>query len=268
MDELLSALNENIHKEDCQIRMGVIFIIIALILCSLTDVMGSQSWEKVMIQNADGFQKAPIIGKAACSIGTGLPKGLSNRSEIKRTKRQEVISDVCSDDEASAPVIKVSVPVKPSSNVGNLSEQPAVQEVSETNVGIFDNRDQITVPDCEEAGISISDDAEINEIKGFLIDMEGYITGYTDRLEIEDGLIVFPIDESCIGVRAESLYGLDDQVMEIYIPENIIDIESGAFDHLTNLIYIEVAAENPVYMSDSGVLYTREGEVVACPRGR
>ena len=70
MDELLSALNENIYKEDCQIRMGVIFIIIALILCSLTDVMGSQSWEKVMIQNADGFQKAPIIGKAACSIGT------------------------------------------------------------------------------------------------------------------------------------------------------------------------------------------------------
>lgn len=42
MDELLSALNENIYKEDCQIRMGVIFIIIALILCSLTDVMGSQ----------------------------------------------------------------------------------------------------------------------------------------------------------------------------------------------------------------------------------
>lgn len=48
-------------------------------------------------------------------------------------------------------------------------------------------------------------------------------------------------------------------VEEIYIPANIIYIASGAFENLTNLIYIEVAEDNPVYYSENGELYTKDG---------
>ena len=52
---------------------------------------------------------------------------------------------------------------------------------------------------------------------------------------------------------------LAQMVEEIYIPANITYIASGVFENLTNLIYIEVAEDNPVYYSVNGELYTKDG---------
>ena len=109
--------------------------------------------------------------------------------------------------------------------------------------------------------------AEI-EIRGFLIDADGYITGYTDSVSVTDGVLVIPSDERCTGIRKSALEGLESMIFEIYIPENITEIEAETFEHLHDLMYIKVAADNPVYTSEYGVLYTKNGEMVAFPKGR
>lgn len=111
------------------------------------------------------------------------------------------------------------------------------------------------------------EDAEI-EIRGFLIDADGYIMGYTDAVSAVDGVLVIPSDERCTGIRKAALEGLESMIFEIYIPENITEIEAETFEHLEELMYIEVAADNPVYISKYGVLYTKNGEMVAFPKGR
>lgn len=45
---------------------------------------------------------------------------------------------------------------------------------------------------------------------------------------------------------------------EIYIPANITWIEPGALEKLENLMYIEVAPDNPAYQSIDGVLYSKK----------
>ena len=61
----------------------------------------------------------------------------------------------------------------------------------------------------------------------------------------------------CKGIRAEALTGITG-VEEIYIPANITWIEPGALEKLENLMYIEVAPDNPAYQSIDGVLYSKK----------
>lgn len=107
----------------------------------------------------------------------------------------------------------------------------------------------------------------IRESAGFLIDEEGYITGYTSSLVLVDGILIPATDEGCIGIRKDAFSGLGSDVMEVFIPVNITDIEPGAFDTFTYLAYIEAAADNPVYYSKDGILYTYSEDVV-CMTGR
>lgn len=118
----------------------------------------------------------------------------------------------------------------------------------------------------ENSRVKITEEAL--EINGFLIDAEGYITGYTDSLSVADGILVLPGDERCAGIRASAVEGLESMIFEIYIPANIIMIEPELFEKLNELMYIEVAVDNSVYFSENGVLYTKEGELIAFPKGR
>ena len=43
----------------------------------------------------------------------------------------------------------------------------------------------------------------------------------------------------------------------MYIPANIVDISDSAFDGLSELFYIEVHPDNPVYGSSNGELYRK-----------
>lgn len=87
--------------------------------------------------------------------------------------------------------------------------------------------------------------------RGYLIECEPEM--------VSDGLLLLPFDDSCTGVDAHAFDKLAQMVEEIYIPANITYIAPEAFENLTNLIYIEVAEDNPVYYSENGELYMKNG---------
>lgn len=103
------------------------------------------------------------------------------------------------------------------------------------------------------------------EIEGFASDDEGHILSCTSGGVIVDGLLALPGVSACTGIEAGALAGVAGQIMEIYIPANILYIAPGAFDGLPNLMYIEVEAGNPNYYSENGILYTAGGEIAGRP---
>lgn len=108
--------------------------------------------------------------------------------------------------------------------------------------------------------------AGVREISGFICDGRGRITGYRDSGKfLKDSLAVLPRDSSCTGIAKGAFKGLEGEVFEIYITANITYIEEGAFDSLTNLVFIEADPKNPAFYSANGVLYTRDGKVFAYP---
>lgn len=80
-----------------------------------------------------------------------------------------------------------------------------------------------------------------------------------------DGIFALPSDAACTGIDAGALSSVAGLITEVYIPANITYIGPGAFDGLTNLMYIEATPGNPNYYSEGGILYTSAGELVAAP---
>lgn len=93
----------------------------------------------------------------------------------------------------------------------------------------------------------------------YMLSDRGYLIDCGPEL-VSDGLLLLPSDGSCTGVEAHAFDKLAQMVEEIYIPANITDIAPEAFENLANLIYIEVAPDNPVYYSVNGELYTKDGD--------
>ena len=103
------------------------------------------------------------------------------------------------------------------------------------------------------------------ELAGFVSDDAGHITSCAAEGAIQDGILALPSDAACTGIESGALAAVADQVTEIYIPANITYIGEGAFENLPSLMYVEVAAGNPNYYSEGGILYTASGEMIACP---
>lgn len=102
-------------------------------------------------------------------------------------------------------------------------------------------------------------------VSGFILDEEGYITGTESDVDLTDGILVFPAESGCVGIRKGALSGLSEYVYEIYIPANICDIEPGVFEEFTSFLYIEAAEDNPCYYSSDGILYSVTGEEIFSP---
>lgn len=128
-------------------------------------------------------------------------------------------------------------------------EPPSVIEDSNNNSDISDT-DIDKIPPKEEV-----DDTTFL-CKGFLCDSSGIIIGCQDIVVI-DGVLRIPSAETCTGIAADALASLGTQVYEIYIPANITVIQEGAFNGLTELYYIEIHPDNPVYTSKEGLLYEK-----------
>lgn len=65
--------------------------------------------------------------------------------------------------------------------------------------------------------------------QGFKIDQEGMICGFDPaKSEMTDGYLELP-SENCIGIRRGTFSGVGTGIFEIYIPENIQNIENSAF---------------------------------------
>lgn len=93
----------------------------------------------------------------------------------------------------------------------------------------------------------------------YMLSDRGYLIDCGPEM-LSDGLLLLPSDGSCTGVEAHAFDKLAQMVEEIYIPANITYIAPEAFENLTNLIYIEVAEDNPVYYSVNGELYMKDGD--------
>lgn len=93
----------------------------------------------------------------------------------------------------------------------------------------------------------------------YMLSDRGYLIDCGPEM-VSDGLLLLPSDGSCTGVEAHAFDKLAQMVEEIYIPANITYIAPEAFENLANLIYIEVAPDNPVYYSVNGELYMKDGE--------
>lgn len=108
------------------------------------------------------------------------------------------------------------------------------------------------------------------DFTNYICDDSGYIQGYSGAMgSIRDGLLNLPAHSACVGVRANAFAGLNEFVTDIYVPANITNIESGAFDVLPYVFWIYVHPDNPVYTSVDGILYTKDmSSVVAYPSQR
>lgn len=108
-----------------------------------------------------------------------------------------------------------------------------------------------------------------SEFPGFLSNDLGHITGCTGGTEaVLEGFLCIPDHESCTGIERGAFDGMEEEILEIYIPAGVTYIEDGVFDRLGRLMYIEVSGENPAYYSEKGILYYRDGGEAAYPRGR
>lgn len=126
--------------------------------------------------------------------------------------------------------------------------------------------ENVEAPKKVEEIIKDSKPSVPKEFSGFICDADGYIIGISEPSKIiKDSMVVLPRNSACTGIKKGSFNGLEKMVSEIYIPANIINIESGFFDEFLNLIYIEAQPENPRYYSVNGILYDRNGDVAGYP---
>ncbi len=106
------------------------------------------------------------------------------------------------------------------------------------------------------------------EFPGFQSNDLGHIVGCTGSIEaVFDGFLCLPGYENCVGIEKGAFDGMEGDVFELYIPANITYIGEGAFENLTNLMFIEVSGDNPVFYSEKGVAYYNDGTVAAYPEG-
>ena len=120
----------------------------------------------------------------------------------------------------------------------------------------------------EEGCRSLNLYAGWKEFPGFQSNDLGHIVGCTGSIEaVFDGFLCIPGYENCVGIEKGAFDGMEEDVFELYIPANITYIEEGAFDNLTNLMFIETSGDNPVFYSEKGVLYYNDGTVAAYPEG-
>ncbi len=125
----------------------------------------------------------------------------------------------------------------------------------ETNSSEKDGADSEDLEETDETGSS--EDTEENGqtffCGGFLCNESGMIIGCPD-IFITDGVLCLPSSIECTGVAAGALDSFSSEVYELYIPANIILIEDGALEGLTELFYIQVHPDNPIYKSSNGIL--------------
>lgn len=86
----------------------------------------------------------------------------------------------------------------------------------------------------------------------------------------EEENVVIPEGVTAIGVGAmKSMYGDAATMRTLSLPATLAEIPDGAFNNLTALESITVAAENPNFAAWDGLLYTKDGKVlVACPQAK
>lgn len=146
-------------------------------------------------------------------------------------------------------------------NITMQMQSNVPERVSDVTAATVPERilDDTTYDRAEEPVIEQPDDSAetMTNINGFLCDVNGRIVG-CEGIAVTDGVLNISADSRCTAIAAGAFADLGSEVFEIYIPANIVDISDSAFDGLSELFYIEVHPDNPVYGSANGELYRKD----------
>ena len=134
-----------------------------------------------------------------------------------------------------------------------------VSEGSDTGSAAEDDMDS-AAGDNTETGAGIS---------GFIVDESGMIRGISDMsLAVSDMCLLLPA-EGCSGIARGAFLGVTEEIVDVYIPSSITNIEEGAFLGLSSVCKYEVESGNEFYYAENGVLFSDGGScLLAFPPGR
>lgn len=228
------------------------------------------------IQSRNGYK---IAGGIMEGCGRKTVKGYVEIKASCVSNAKNIIENLCA--QAAAPNRTIMNVTTSTADAGKddsrITKQPAAEEMntsaSEDGSEILKaekNADAALVAadtTTAEAAVESAeeDKSSTEEQQSGMLNLDGFIIGENGMIErcenpslaAEDGIIILPSDDRCKGIGAEALTGITG-VEEIYIPANITWIEPGAMEKLENLMYIEVAPDNPAYQSIDGVLYSKK----------
>lgn len=183
-----------------------------------------------------------------------LTPEISTPIQMQTTESLESVIQETTDIPPVQTPISPEIALTPDEDADILPEQPDI--LDEPNIPEVLPDEPVTIPDDTQEPEASEPNNQNFICSGFLCDPSGKIIGCED-IRITDGVLCLPFDTACTGIGADALSSLSMQVYEIFIPANIIMIEEGAFDCLTELCFIEVHPNNPVYGSTEGVLYVK-----------
>lgn len=125
-----------------------------------------------------------------------------------------------------------------------------------------------TVKENADSGTEENADANAG-VSGFIVDESGMIRGISDMsLAVSDMCLFLPA-EGCTGIASNAFVGMTEEIVDVYIPSNITNIEEGAFLGLPYVCKYEVEAGNSMYLAQNGVLFSEGGSCLfAFPSGR
>lgn len=203
--------------------------------------------------------------------------GITERMKRLETRKSRMTQDFGSLSEVSQereiPIIE-NISIIENASFIDYEEEiknniPVMEEETEGDSSFVENEEvEGDTSFVQEEDTSTEENSEIREIAGFFVDNHGYIVGVTEALSFTDGILAIASDSECVGIKGNAFADVEADVFEIYIPANICEIESGAFDVFSNLMYIEVSEESLYYYSMDGILYSKSGKEIAYPAGR
>lgn len=226
---------------------------------------------------AEGFRD----GEVKIKVPAQVIEETKITTEDSKTVKDETITPVVGEagkiimdsEENKTDTEAPSVPITDESGIktedpDNSENQTVVggEDANGADAGAGRTEEDVSGTDVDADNADVDPDISGTTIvSGFILDEEGYITGTESDVDVTDGILVFPVESGCVGIREGALSGLDEYVYEIYIPANIHDIEPGVFEEFTSFLYIEVAEDNPCYYSMDGSLYSMTGEEIFIP---
>ena len=114
-----------------------------------------------------------------------------------------------------------------------------------------------------------TDEPAIEQTAGFTVNEDGMICAYDPSAGIvKEGRLVLPA-EGCSGIARGTFEGVGAEIYELFIPPNIVNIESGVLSELTDLGWIQLTEPNTNYTWQDGMLFDSSmTTLLAFPCGR
>ena len=198
---------------------------------------------------------------------------ISVMDEGSRTPASDI--SVTEDNVPDIPVTEDDAPDIPASDLpGAEVDMPDIPETKDENVVDQTSGESQNMEVSEEAAEGETSDTEEaaeagTGVSGFIVDESGMIRGISDiSLAVSDMCLYLPA-EGCAGIASGAFSGVTEEIVDVYIPSSITNIEEGAFLGLPYVCKYEVEPGNSMYYTENGVLFADGGAcLLAFPAGR